>query len=334
VTQSARTGSRIGAGSYVSPPRLAAISVVVCTYSEARWPDLLAALASLRRQTVPPLETIVVVDHNEQLLARVRATLSDVIAVPNTDRRGLSGARNSGIAVARGDVVAFMDDDAVAADDWLERLAAAYADERVLGVGGAAEPAWERGRPRAFPPEFDWVVGCTYRGMPATRAPVRNLIGANMSFRREVLAAAGRFRSGIGRVGTRPIGCEETELCIRARRQRPDGVFLFEPDARVAHRVPPNRATLRYFGARCYAEGRSKAAVARLVGARDGLATERSYVVRTLSRAVACGVRDCVLRRDVDGLRRAAAVLAGLLCTAAGYAAGAATARLRAAGEA
>ena len=164
--------------------------------------------------------------------------------------------------------------------------------------------------------------------MPVERARVRNLIGANMSFRRDVLTAAGRFRSGIGRIGTRPLGCEETELCIRAGRSRPGGIFVFEPRARVFHRVPPQRATYRYFGARCYAEGRSKAIVARLVGSHAALATERSYVLRTLSCAVARGLGDAFVRGDAGGLGRAAAVVAGLACTVAGYAAGRTTASI------
>ena len=82
-------------------------------------------------------------------------------------QRGISGARNSGIAAARGAIIAFLDDDAIAAPDWLEQLLAGYSSPNVLGVGGAIEPQWQGGRPRWFPPEFDWVVGCTYLGHAA-----------------------------------------------------------------------------------------------------------------------------------------------------------------------
>jgi len=298
-----------------------AVSVVICAYTDERWPLLRAAVASVRRQTAPPLELVVVVDHDEALLARAAAELDGVAAVANHEPRGLSGARNSGVAATRGEIVAFLDDDAVAQDDWLERLTAPYADAGVLGVGGAIEPRWLAGRPPGFPAEFDWVVGCSYAGMPTRRAVVRNLLGANMSVRRDVLDAVGGFRDGIGRVGRRPTGCEETELCIRAARRIPGGAFMFEPGARVAHAVPADRATWGYFRARCFAEGLSKARVAALAGSRDGLASERAYTLRTLPAGVGRGLADAA-RGDRFGLTRAAAIVGGLAVTTAGYVVG------------
>jgi hypothetical protein len=85
--------------------------------------------------------------------------------------------------------------------------------------------------------------------------------------------------------------------------------------------VPAARARWGYFRSRCYNEGRSKALVARLVGAHDGLATERSYTLRTLPQGVAGGLADA-LGGDGAGLLRAGAIIAGLLITAAGYLAG------------
>jgi glycosyltransferase involved in cell wall biosynthesis len=294
------------------------ISVVICAYTEARWHDLVAAVHSVRGQSVPPREIIVVVDHNPTLLERVHTEVPYVIAVDNQEAKGLSGARNSGIAAATGAVIAFLDDDGVAAPDWLEHLLPAYADPEVIGVGGSVEPLWLGGRPPWFPAEFDWVVGCTYRGLPEVTAPVRNLIGCNMSFRREVFEGVGGFLSGIGRVGTYPVGCEETELCIRAGRRWPSRALLYEPRARVQHRVTASRARWSYFRARCYAEGLSKDLVAQAVGAADGLAMERSYTLHTLPGSVLRGVADA-LRGDPSGCARAAAIVVGLGMTAAGY---------------
>jgi glycosyltransferase involved in cell wall biosynthesis len=303
------------------------VSVVICAYTEARWDDLLAAIASVDEQRErTPLEIIVVIDHNPALLERMEAAGVDVRLTSNVDARGLSGARNSGVRLASGRIVAFMDDDAVADPGWLEALVATYNDPLVAGAGGAIRPMWEVGRPRWWPEEFDWVVGCTYRGMPRQRAVVRNAIGCNMSFRRELLESIGGFAHGIGRIGTRPLGAEETELSIRLARRWPDRPIVYEPRAAVDHRVPASRSTFRYFRSRCYAEGLSKAAVAKLVGRSNALATERSYAVKVLGRAILAELGRAI-RGDRAGVARASAIVLGLAITTVGYVVGAVSAR-------
>ena len=311
-----------------SGPRAApSVSVVICAYTDARWDELVAAVGSVQAQETPVLETILVIDHNPGLLERAAREIPGVVLVENIESRGLSGARNSGVRVARGGVIAFMDDDAWADPAWWTHLSGAYVDPAVMAVGGAILPAWERGRPSWFPREFDWVVGCTYLGMPETRAPVRNMIGCNMSFRREAFEQVGGFSHGIGRIGTRPLGGEETEFCIRARRRWPDRIILYEPAAIVNHRVPAARGTVRYFRSRCYAEGLSKAAISKLVGSGSALATERGYAVRTLGAGAARNLAETARGRGFGGVRRAAVILLGLVSTSAGYVVGRISAR-------
>lgn len=295
------------------------VSVVVCAYTEQRWDMLVAAVASLQRQTVQPREIIVVIDDNASLFARATVQFPDIHVIANREVRGLSGARNSGIAIAQGAVIAFMDEDAVAEPTWLEQLMASYQEGHIMGVGGAIIPKWDGGRPAWFPSEFHWVVGCTYRGMPTTTAPIRNLIGCNMSFRRELFMQVGGFRHGMGRIGKNPLGCEETELCIRAQQRWPERTLRYEPQARVHHHVSEERATWRYLSARCYAEGLSKAQVSQLVGANDGLSSEWQYTVQTLPSGVLQGVIDLVYRGDSGGIGRATAIILGLAVTTAGY---------------
>ena len=195
------------------------ISVVICVYTEQRWREILDAVESVRQQTVKSLEILVVVDHNPVLRDRLVDALSDVTVLENKEAQGLSGGRNTGISMAHGDIIAFLDDDAVADPDWLKYLSDCYVDPTVLAVGGMTLPNWQTRRPKWFPQEFDWTVGCTYLGMPRSRAAVRNIMGGNASYRREVLHQVGGFRINIGRsVGKRPLGCEETELCIRIRQ--------------------------------------------------------------------------------------------------------------------
>ncbi|MCT9930892.1 glycosyltransferase [Planotetraspora sp. A-T 1434] len=306
-------------------------SVVICVYTEDRWDDIRAAVDSVRAQRRQPHELIIVVDHNPGLHLKLKREHPDAIVIENAHERGLSGGKNTGVEAATGDVVAFLDDDAVADPGWLAAFETGFADPAVVGVGGLTRPLWVTGRrPRWFPEEFDWTVGCTYRGMPDRRARIRNVMGGNAAFRREVVGEVGGFHTGIGRnvQGRRslPLGCEETEFCIRLSQRRPGSVMLFEPGAAIGHKVPEARATLAYFRSRCYAEGLSKALVTHSVGAGDGLSSERDYTFKTLPMGVLRGLGHAV-RGDLAGLGRAAAIVIGLAWTTWGYVVG--TVRLK-----
>ena len=243
--------------------------------------------------------------------------------VPNEREPGISGARNTGFDHASGAVLALIDDDAVAEPDWLERLVAPYTDADVLGVGGCVLPDWCSGRPDWFPAEFNWVVGCSWTGLPDTLAEVRNPIGASLSMRREVYAAVGGFHHEMGRVAA-PNGAlvtgaaDETEFCIRASKLYPGGRWLYAPDARVHHVVAQSHLTWTFFVGRCRMEGDSKAVLTRIAGAARSLESERRYVRSVLPRAVLRELR-AALAGDGAALRRAAAIVSGLAITAAFY---------------
>ena len=217
-------------------------AVVICAYTLERWDDLRDAVLSAASQTPAPSELLLVVDHNELLLERARRDLVPLVGglevVPNSRKQGLSGARNTAVEHVRSDVVVFLDDDASATPGWLGLLLGHYDDPEVLAVGGSAAPRWPDGtsRPVTLPAsgaegrgELDWVVGCTYEGQPTAARPVRNLMGCNMSFRRRVFAEVGGFDENLGRIGKTPLGCEETELCIRAHQRFPGATIVFEP---------------------------------------------------------------------------------------------------------
>jgi GT2 family glycosyltransferase len=293
------------------------VSVVICAYCESRWDALVEAVASAHEQNPVPDEVVVVIDHNDALLARATSALRDALVVANAESRGLSGARNTGVRHASGAIVAFLDDDASARPGWLLALTRAFEDASVIGVGGVALPVWESSAPAWLPPEFLWVVGCSYRGLPAQRAEIRNPIGANMAFRRVVLERVGGFTDGIGRIGRTPLGCEETELSIRARKAT-GGRIVQRHDAVVEHLVSDDRVSWSYFRRRCWAEGLSKVAVARRVGSDAALASERSYIVRTLPAGVWRGLADAACGNRA-GLARAGAIVCGLAITVAGY---------------
>jgi GT2 family glycosyltransferase len=306
-------------------PGLAA-SVVICTYTLARWAELQRAVGSVLAQRRPPVEVIVVVDHNTELLARARRQWpvdADRVGPPvrvvgSVGTAGLSAARNTGVDAAVAEIVAFLDDDAEAEAGWAELLVAAYADPATLACGGAAIPVLIDARPPWWPSEFDWVVGCSHLGLPTSRSEIRNVIGASMSLRRAALIELGGFAEGVGRVGSLPFGCEETDLCIRLSQRWPSGRIVYQPAARVHHAVSAERMSWGYFRARCFAEGRSKAIVAGRVGRARALSSERHYTLRVLPRGIARGLFGACRGEQGAGLR-AGAIGAGLAITTAGY---------------
>lgn len=294
-------------------------SVVICAYTEDRWDQISAAVQSVRQQSLPAAEIIIVVDYNRPLYERLREAMPDVTVTENTDIKGLSGARNTGSRLAQGEIIVFLDDDATAHADWLKFMDDTYANPAITGVGGLTLPDWQTARPWWMPEEFYWVVGANYRGMPPSGAPVRNLLGGNMSFRREQFDVVGGFRPDIGRgAGKRPLGCEETEFCIRLAQYSPGTILVMDHRAIIHHFVSDKRCRFSYFLSRCYAEGISKAQVTANVGTNAGLAAERTYVTQTLPLGVLSGVID-LFRGQPAGLGRAGGIIVGLGTTATGY---------------
>lgn len=293
------------------------VSVVVCAYTEDRWDDLVASVESVRGLPEAP-EVLLVVDHNDGLLARSRDRWSDVVVAANESRQGLSGARNTGVALASGDIVAFLDDDASADPAWLTHLLGPFADPRVAGVGGHATPVWPEGGNTLYPAELLWIVGCSHRGLPTRLSDVRNVIGCSMAFRRDAVLSVGGFNLDTGRVGTIPLGGEETDLCIRIRQADPSARIVLEPRADVRHHVTAGRVTWAYLRRRSFYEGVSKAALSRQLGASDSLSSESAYLRRDIPRAALRELR-WVGR---GGAGRLAALVTAVVATVAGYALG------------
>lgn len=287
------------------------VSVVICTHDVARFDRLRQAVDSVRAQSEPAKQVLLVIDGDQALRDQAEAQFPDVCVLANARTKGLSGARNTGVLVATGDVVAFIDDDAVASPDWLKCLNASFHRQDVYGAGGPIVAFWPKGRPSWLPNEFDWVVGCSFAGQTTRRGAIRNLIGCNMAFRRNVLMMAGLFDEGLGRVGTNAAGAEETEFCIRAGHMFPMSILAHADSASVLHQIDAHRASLRYFMKRCFAEGRSKARMAQLSPSVSNLSSERQQLFSVLPRSLATYVANHFSGKDQNGMARAGATLLG-----------------------
>lgn len=303
------------AGENGSPGTPLTASVVIACYTDKRWPQLREAVESVLHQSVQPDEVVVVVDHNADLQHRVALQWPSVRVLANRYGRGASGSRNTGAFDVRSPIVAFLDDDARAEPDWLERLLAGFDDPGTVGVGGGVVASWEAGAPRWFPPEFGWVIGVSYPGLPEQKAKIRNVWSENMAVRADRFREVEGFRLNFGKVGS-ASSPEDTDLCVRMAAD--GGHWLYLPQARIAHHIPVDRSTLGFFLRRCLSEGRGKASLASFTST-ETLTSERAYASRVLPNAVVRDLREAVGHRSATALAQAGAIVVGFGTTAAGY---------------
>lgn len=293
------------------------VSVIIPTYTKARWDWLHECVASAQAQTVPALEVIVVVDHNPELLEEITREFTDVIAVPNIGGRGVSGARNSGVKASRGEVVAFLDDDSIAAPDWLATLLRHIVTPGVVGVGCYSDGLWDDPCPSWFPGEFSWTIGVSYSGLPKAPTAVRNVWTSAMLVKRGAFEIVDGFREDFGKIGNKSLP-EDTDLCLRIAAVQDNSVWMWDPAKVMKHRVPAGRATFGYLMSRCFLQGWGKAAMAHMDGFDESTSIERNYALRILPAGVGRGLADAV-RGDVSGLGRSGAIVAAFSVTVGGY---------------
>jgi len=224
----------------------------------------------------------------------------------------LGSARNTAAEIATGDILAFLDDDAVADKEWLEILTDSYQDDRVGAVGGRPIPVFEAGRPAWFPVQFDWVFGCAYDGLPTSRGPLAHLIGANMSVRRTLLERVGGFRSD---------NHDDMDMCHRVAHVMGVEAVIYEPAATVHHFVSASRLTWNYFWRRCFFVNKGKVAAFAQMGDAATLGAETRFVWYALTKGVSRGITQAA-KGDTHGLARSAAIIAGVGLAAAGHVAG------------
>lgn len=235
------------------------LSVVVCTHDRPQ--DLERCLTGLAALEQPV--HVVVVDSASAVPCdalvgafRDRIAALDHVVVPTP---GLSLARNAGVAAARGDLVAFIDDDATPAPDWAAEVVAAFADPAVGCVGGTCRAAFEGQRPRWLSARLLQLAGITRFGDEPRepRSSAEWPFGANMTFRRAALDAAGPFSTTLGRVGASLLSGEDSDMVERvlAAGWR---VWL-APAAIVDHTVHAERCVGRYYWRRLWWNGISRA---------------------------------------------------------------------------
>ncbi|MFC1906664.1 glycosyltransferase [Chloroflexota bacterium] len=244
------------------------LSVVITSYTLDRLKDVLGILDSIKAQTYPHVEIILVVERSTVLLDHIKRYVAEE-AIPrakvvfNYGERGLSAARNLGLKEATGDIMAFVDDDALPFPDWAEMIVKTYGDDSVIGVTGPSLPLWEDKAMAWVPQEFYWIIGGSGFSDWVENREVRNVSGTNMSFKREAFSSSGLFLTylgakGGGESGVNELVGEETEFSIRVRR-RTGKRIVYNPNVKVQHRVYKHRVNPKFITRRAYWEGYTKA---------------------------------------------------------------------------
>jgi glycosyltransferase involved in cell wall biosynthesis len=235
------------------------LSVVVCTYNRA---DLLpGCLDSLAAQTADKgrFEVIVVNNNSSdatQEIAEAFAAREPNARVVGETAQGLSHARNRGWREARGAYVAYIDDDARAEPDWVER-ALAIIGERAPGVlGGSIHPFYLVEKPRWFKDAYE--TRCTSE-RPTELRDEGFISGSNIFFRRSLLEAIGGFDPRRGMQGRRLSYGEETAVILAIRKDHRDEVIFYDPDLRVRHLTPSWKMRVRSMLRARYVAGREQA---------------------------------------------------------------------------
>ena len=295
------------------------ISVVITTYDEERYDDFSECVHSVLAQTYDRFEVVIVTEttHARERVEDDFAGHERVTHIHSRQSLNLAAARNLGADHAEGDVYAFIDDDAVASEQWLDTLADAYIHENVAAAGGLLAPDWPDAEPEILPAEFHWLVGVTHRGFPETAARVRNTFGANISFRADVFDALGQFNAGLGKNHGQNLQAEETELCARIYDTYGEQLY-YHPDARVDHKVYQFQLHWRWLLNRAYWQGYSKALMEESVP--GSTSTERAFLTELFKQRLPDYAKQAYTERSLRPLISAGVALTLTAAVGAGFA--------------
>jgi glycosyltransferase involved in cell wall biosynthesis len=244
------------------------VSVVICTYPIERYDAFCDAVDSILSQTYDPVELVVVVDSNDEIYEKAvdkYGNRDNVVIHNNKENVGNLESVNKGVEIATGDIIANIDDDATADENWVSELVSMYEEEDALAVGGRIEPDWVAGEAKHIPEEFYWLIGATHRGFRKDAGTVRNTFGSNLSFRREVFLELGGFKTEIGDEDRdRKLQGGETELCARLHEEYGERLY-YNPDALVFHKIFDYRTKRKWLVKRAFWQGFSKRGMEVLV---------------------------------------------------------------------
>ena len=307
------------------------LSIITACYTKNRLKDLKELLDSVSRQTLGDVEVLIVAERSPELADSIREYLgeknyTDMQVLYNEGPLGVCYARNLAIGQAQGDIIGFVDDDAVLDLNWAEETCRTYdEDDTVISVTGPILPLWQDGPLDWFPREFYWIFSCLDIDV-VEKTEVRNGYGTNLSFRREAFESAGLFNVDLGvkgraHRGWQEPGAEEPELSLRVREKTGKRI-IYNPRVRVQHRVYKYRTTNRFIARRAFWEGYAKAMLQdrfRFPRAKTKVLATEYALLRRILFVLIPGIAISLFVRPVIAFRRLRVTVIAVTSVAAGY---------------
>lgn len=306
------------------------VSIIIPCYMLDRLKDITELLDSIQAQTYKNIETLIVAERSPELTDSISRYIAErgyshMRVLCNEGEVGSYPSRNLAIEQAKGDIIAFVDDDALLFPDWVEETVKTYAqDSSVIGVTGPILPLWEQESMSWFPRELYWIFSCTYWDV-AEKTEVRNGYGTNLSFRREAFDTCGLFKTslvgkGRGKSDWQQPAAQETEFCLRTKQSTGKRI-IYDPNTKVRHKVYSYRLSAKFIAKRAYWEGYAKAMLNRWYRPRGGevvLSTEYELLRRILFKLLP-QIVSRLFRQPAIALRQLWVVAVVLSCVAGGY---------------
>jgi GT2 family glycosyltransferase len=307
------------------------LSTVITSYTTDRLKDIFELLDSIKAQTYNHIETILVIERSMELSDQIKQYVEEraipsVKAVFNHGEPGLSAARNLGVKEAGGDIIAFIDDDALPSPNWAEEMVKTYQDKSVIGATGPVLPLWKDEPVEWFPDELDWILSCAAFSGITSKKEVRNVFGTNMSFRRDAFDSSGLFLThlgakGGGETGKHELVGDETEFSIRVKR-RTGKHILYNPNIKAWHKVYKYRVTSPVIARRAYWEGYTKAMFNknyRNSGTKEKLLDVEYQLLRRILGRLLPGILMGFFKHPIIAWRKLSVTITALSFVAFGY---------------
>lgn len=232
------------------------VTVAICTHN--RCEDLVEAIESIMKQNYPPqsFELLIIDNRSNDQTPQIGLEFTEKYSNVRyifEETLGLSYARNRAMEEAKGEIIAYLDDDAIANPEWINEISKTFANQYVGCVGGRIFPIWETAEPTWLPETFRTVYTILDYSKDIKEMKYPDIpFGANMAFQKRLLKEFGGFRTDLGRKGTNLLSNEESEVMKKIGN---DYKVIYNPNIIVQHKIPAKRSNKRWFVRRFFWAG-------------------------------------------------------------------------------